>query len=217
VKKIVLVLALVLLAAYFLAMHLTLTNAAQHHLAVLFAVVPLFGLGAVQLYVAMPARRWAVSSLLVLLLCALWWTRAEWWQWLVAQTERVYLLQHVGSMLFLAGFFAHSFKHPEGNWVTRLASIIHQGLSAKERAYTQTVGIAWVILFAALALASLMLYVFDSKTLWSALVNVFTWPIVGLAFVLEYAVRRWYLHDTKHISLQDTLTRVHKAWNEGLR
>jgi uncharacterized membrane protein len=203
-------LAALLLVAYFVAMHLTLINPRWHSLAALFAVLPLAVLAATQLWQSI-ANKQAAAVLITTLIALIAWQ----WPWLVSQTDRIYLVQHAGTMLFLAGVFAHSFRHPKGDWVTRLAGVIHNGLTPKMAAYTANVSRAWVLVFCSIGLASCGLYFAGQTEWWSALVNLLTWPIVGVVFVIEYIVRRVHLHDTEHISLLDTAQRVRAAFAAG--
>jgi len=102
----------------------------------------------------------------------------------------VYLLQECGMDGLLAVGFGRSLRAGETPLCTRLADQLHGPLTPAERRYTRQVTLAWAVLFVALMLTTLGLYVAAPLAAWSLFVNFVTFPVIVVMFVAEFAVRR---------------------------
>ncbi len=67
------------------------------------------------------------------------------------------------------------------------------------------VTIAWSLFFAAMALASTLLFFLAPLTTWSVFDNFLTLPLVALMFIAEYWVRRRALPDMQHAHILDAV------------
>lgn len=56
--------------------------------------------------------------------------------------------------------------------------------------YLRQLTAAWTLLFIAMAAASLLLILYAPYEWWSLFVNVLTWPLFGMMFIVEWLVRR---------------------------
>jgi uncharacterized membrane protein len=102
----------------------------------------------------------------------------------------VYLLQECGMDGLLAVGFGRSLRAGETPLCTRLADRLHGPLTPAERRYTRQVTLAWTLLFVALMLTTLALYLAAPLAVWSAFVNFVSFPLIMAMFVAELAVRR---------------------------
>lgn len=73
--------------------------------------------------------------------------------------------------------------------VTRIALALGSQPSAEVRAYTRSVTWAWVGFFVVMALTSALLALLAPPALWSLFANFINYLLIGLFFLLEYAVR----------------------------
>jgi uncharacterized membrane protein len=105
----------------------------------------------------------------------------------------VYLLQECGMDGLLAVGFGRSLRVGDTPLCTRLADRLHGPLSPAERRYTRQVTLAWALLFVALLLTTLVLYVAAPLAVWSLFVNFVTFPVIVAMFVAEFALRRLVL------------------------
>jgi uncharacterized membrane protein len=102
----------------------------------------------------------------------------------------VYLLQECGMDGLLAVGFGRSLRAGETPLCTRLADRLHGPLTPAETRYTRQVTLAWALLFVALLLTTLVLYVAAPLAAWSLFVNFVTFPVIVAMFFAEFAVRR---------------------------
>ncbi len=73
---------------------------------------------------------------------------------------------------------------------TQFADRLHGPLSAREVLYTRRVTAAWALFFGLISAATLSLFRWAPPSYWSFFANFCTLPLVGMMFVVEYAVRR---------------------------
>lgn len=203
-----------LLVSYFAVAHIALTAEGGQQWAALIAIIPIVGwwLKALLAKDASSLRR--VTILLIgLVLAALgWWFWSRW----VGYSEWVYLFQSVGSMLLMATVFGVSLTMKEGDWVTRLATIIHGGsLPPEISRYTRRVTIAWTAFFLLMATTSMTLFTLGERAWWSAFINLFSWPLVAAAFLVEYGIRKLLHPNFEHVSFSTTIRRVAGALSQG--
>jgi uncharacterized membrane protein len=113
------------------------------------------------------------------------------WRGLLEQNfSLVYLLQECGMDGLLAVGFGRSLRAGETPLCTRLADRLHGPLTPAETRYTRQVTLAWALLFVALMLTTLALYVAAPLAAWSLFVNFVTFPVIVAMFVAEFAIRR---------------------------
>ncbi len=178
------------------AHHLTATDD-RSELSYLFALSSLY---LVALCLAM-GTRWRLPVILLSSVAVLlgWWYR----EGLVWDPRWVYLLQHAGTNVGLAGLFGLSLRSSKGSLVTRMARIVHGGglLPEHVELYTRRVTTAWTVFFLLMALVSVGLFAFGNPVWWSVFVNFLSLPLTLLMFLLEYLVRRLHLRDFEHKSI----------------
>jgi len=102
----------------------------------------------------------------------------------------VYLLEECGMNGLLAAVFGRSLRTGHTPLCTRLADQLHGPLTPAELRYTRRVTLAWTLLFVAITLTTLGLYLAAPLAAWSFFVNFVTVPLIAAMFVAELAVRR---------------------------
>ena len=121
--------------------------------------------------------------------------------WLVRAGVAPYLLYLPPILinLMLLAIFARGLGGPGPSLVTRMAEIMHgEALPDEVAAYTHRVTWAWVILFAVMTTANLLLALLAPREIWSLFANFINYLIVGLLFGVEYAIRRQRFPDYDH-------------------
>ncbi len=203
-----------LLVSYFVVAHIALTADGGEQWAALIAIIPvaIWWVKALFARTASSLRRCTVLFIGMVGggLGGWYWTR-----W-VGYAEWVYLLQSAGSMLLMASVFGVSLTMKEGDWVTRLATIIHGGSLPPEIArYTRSVTVAWTLFFLLMAATSMTLFASGQREWWSAFINLFSWPLVAAAFLVEYGIRKLLHPNFEHVSFSTTIRRVAGALGKG--
>jgi uncharacterized membrane protein len=157
-------------------------------------------------------RRAAAVVALVAIGCIAWRFGAD----LAPHAGLLLYLENLMFMLALAALFATSLRGGREPLVTRLARVVRNGdMPPSVLRYTRIVTIAWAGGFAALAMVSSALYVTQSRTVWSAFVNLATWPLIAGAFVVEYAIRRRVLREEPYVPMMAGVHAFrHRAANE---
>ena len=158
--------------------------ARTHDLGVGLALGPLLTLAVVLI--------WRGTHLLVALLAAAAAALLlrHYWPVLERNFSVVYLLQEGGLYSLMAASFGMSLRRHRVALCTRLADEVHGPLSAAEVLYTRRVTAAWALFFVAIAAVTLGLYFCTPLRIWSMFANFYVWPLIGLMFAAEYAVRR---------------------------
>ena len=203
-----------LIASYFVFAHIALTSTGGQQMAALIAILPIafWWIKALFANGASNVRRAVILAIGLFVSCLGWWFWSRW----VGYAEWVYLLQSVGSMLLMASVFGVSLTMKEGDWVTRLATIIHGGSLPPEIAhYTRSVTVAWTLFFLLMATTSMTLFASGQREWWSAFINLFSWPLVAAAFLVEYGMRKILHPNFEHVSLTTTVQRVARALGKG--
>ena len=131
-----------------------------------------------------PNRAWTVAAV-VLLALGLW----AGWGTLERQFASLFFVEHAGGNALLAVVFGRTLAAGREPLCTRFARIMHSTLPPEVEAYTRGLTLAWTIFFASLATLSAALYLGGFLTAWSALATMASPILVGLMFVVEYAVR----------------------------
>ena len=197
-----------------LALALLLLWAVSAHLASM-------GVGPIDLHIAVAALPlWVAALLLVLqtpwpglaaglLTGASALVLAAVWSWLRGHITWLYYLQHLGTHLALAAWFARSLGSGREPVVSAMARMIAAGpLSARTRRYTRGVTLAWALFLAGNALVSTLLFVWAPTEIWSVHANLLTGPLVAAFFVLEMLVRQRVLPPEDRPSIKDVM----RAW-----
>ena len=108
---------------------------------------------------------------------------------------------HAAINLFLLWVFGRTLAGRGDSLITGFARRIHGTLPPHIETYTRRTTIAWCIFFGAQVAVSAGLYAFASLDSWSFFVNVLSFPLIALMFVLEYAYRVARFRDWPHSSM----------------
>lgn len=103
-------------------------------------------------------------------------------------TNRLYVLQHAGINVLLCGWFGGSLRAGRLSLIGQFAERVHP-LSPAMLKYTAQVTLVWTLYFAAMVVASIVVYASFSFAAWSVLANLLTPLLVGALFVGEYLLR----------------------------
>ena len=85
--------------------------------------------------------------------------------------------------------------------ITRVASHVHGELPADIARYTRRVTSAWCVFFAAMATASMLLFLFAPLPIWSMFNNLLNLPLVAAMYLGEYAWRLRRYPNFSHASI----------------
>ena len=186
--------------AYLILAHLTTAPDEPSTLGALVAVLPIAVIALAMAWRARHRRRalglWSVCVIGSALAWPLIETRFVW----------VYFVQHLGVFMLLAVGFARSLAIGEVPMITRFARQVHgEALAPEVLRYTRAVTLAWTLYFAAMAIASIILFAFASLPNWSLFVNLFTPVSVGLVFAVEFGVRLAVLPHELRTGLVDSI------------
>ncbi len=146
-------------------------------------------------------RRFIMLGVPVLLGVALW----AGWSALEHHFGLVYWLQHVTIQLVLLMTFGRTLIAGRQPLCTRFAEAVHAPLTPQHEIYARQVTLAWTLFFAAMALASTLLFFLAPLATWSVFANFLTLPLVALMFIAEYGVRRWVLPEMRHTHILDAV------------
>jgi uncharacterized membrane protein len=188
-----------LVIGYPLLAHYTNESERSGNLGALVAIAPVV-LIALALAWRSP-RRFILPGVLVLLCIALW----AGWPALENHFGLVYWLQHVGLQLILFITFGRTLLAGRQPLCTRFAEAVHALVTPQHEIYARQVTIAWTLFFAAMALASTLLFFLAPLATWSVFANFLTLPLVALMFIAEYWVRRRLLPDLQHAHILDAV------------
>jgi uncharacterized membrane protein len=188
-----------LVIGYSLLAHYTNESAHSGSLGALVAIAPVV-LIALALAWRSP-RRFIMLGVLALLGIALW----AGWPALENHFGLVYWLQHVGMQLILFMTFGRTLIAGRQPLCTRFAEAVHAPLTPRHEIYARQVTVAWTLFFAAMAVASTLLFFLAPLATWSVFANFLTLPLVALMFIGEYWVRRWVLPEMRHMHILDAV------------
>ena len=85
--------------------------------------------------------------------------------------------------------------------ITRVATHVHGELPADIARYTRRVTSAWCVFFAAMATASMLLFLFAPLPIWSMFNNLLNLPLVAAMYLGEYAWRLRRYPNFSHASI----------------
>ena len=188
-----------LVIGYPLLAHFTNESPHSGNLGALVAIAPVLLIALVLAWRS--PRRFIMLGALVLLCVALWLG----WSTLEQHFGLVYWLQNVAMQLILFMTFGLTLIAGRQPLCTRFAEAVHGPLTPQHETYARQVTVAWTLFFAAMALASTLLFFLAPLTTWSVFSNFLTLPLVALMFIAEYGVRRRVLPDTRHAHILDAV------------
>lgn len=194
-----------LVIGYPLLAHYTNESAHSGNLGALVAIAPVVLIALVLAWRS--PRRFIMLGVPVLLCIALW----AGWSALENHFGLVYWLQYVGMQLILFMTFGRTLIAGRQPLCTRFAEAVHAPLTPQHEIYTRQVTLAWTLFFAAMALASTLLFFLAPLATWSVFANFLTLPLVALMFIAEYWVRRWVLPDMRHTHILDAVRAFRNA------
>ncbi|WP_296443450.1 hypothetical protein [Rhodoferax sp. UBA5149] len=188
-----------LVIGYPLLAHYTNESAHSDNLGALVAMAPVLLLA---LVLAWRSPRRVMMLGVLLLSCVAAWAG---WSALAQHFGLVYWLQNVAMQLILFMTFGRTLIAGRQPLCTRFAEAVHGPLTPQHETYARQVTVAWTLFFAAMALASTLLFFLAPLTTWSVFSNFLTLPLVAFMFIAEYGVRRWVLPDTRHTHILDAV------------
>lgn len=188
-----------LVIGYPLLAHYTNKSAHSGNLGALVAIAPVVLIALVLAWRS--TWRFIMLGVLVLSCVALW----AGWPALERHFGLVYWLQHVGIQLILFMTFGRTLIAGRQPLCTRFAEAVHAPLTPQHEFYARQVTVAWTLFFAAMALASTLLFFLTPLATWSVFANFMTLPLVATMFIAEYWVRRWVLPDLQHAHILDAV------------
>ena len=204
-------LAAVALAAYAAGSHWLMVNAANRP----WAVAALFG----PLVVAVAAAGWRQRPPWILAACALGVIALA---TVVARggvedVNRMYVLQHAGIHLALAGGFGLTLRPRGKALIELLAERVHGQLTAGMRSYTRRLTLWWVLYFLGMVVVSAFVYLLAPWTWWSLFCNGVT-PLAAVAFFAgEHALRYRRHPEFERITMRTALAAYRSASGPGSR
>lgn len=98
-------------------------------------------------------------------------------------------LPQVFCYLGLLWLFGRSLRGGREALITRIARFVHGELSPEKARYTRQVTVFWCVFFAGMAISSISILLFVSVDAWLFFANVLNLPLLGAAFLAEYAYR----------------------------
>jgi uncharacterized membrane protein len=122
---------------------------------------------------------------------------AAWW--LSAGRPFGLFVPPVASFGLFLWFFARTLLPGREPLVTAIARFMHGAITPEIERYTRRVTVAWCGFFAGMAAASVALATLAPVSVWSFFSNVLAYPLVGLMFAGEYAIRRRRFPDYRHV------------------
>ena len=117
----------------------------------------------------------------------------------------LYLAQHAGVHLALAAWFGSTLRPGREALVSALARRVHREFTPEMALYTRQVTLAWVLYFAGMAFASVVLFLAGEFAHWSLLANVLTPMFTAAMFVAEYLLRYRLHPGFERVSLQESV------------
>jgi uncharacterized membrane protein len=113
----------------------------------------------------------------------------------------LFFIEHAGANLVLAIVFGRTLLGGHEALCTRFARMLHGTLPDEVARYSRKVTIAWTLFFATLFALSCALYLSNHIAAWSVLANIASPILVGLMFVVEYAVRHRVLPEWERVGI----------------
>lgn len=115
-----------------------------------------------------------------------------------------YLADHVVANLTFAQWFARTLRPGVEPLCTEVARRVHRTLTPRVVRYTRSVTVTWAVLFAVVAVASIILFAIEPFQAWTHFVWFSTAPLTVAAFVVEYAIRCMVIPASERTTAIDT-------------
>ena len=188
----VMLVALIVLG-YPVAMHLLLTSGQWPVSTLLLGLAPL---AALPLGLLVAGRiAWGLAMLAVLVAAS-----GYGWNTLLHSQDWIFLIQNISMQGLLAWGFGHTLLPGHEPLISQFARRIHGAdYSPVIASYTRRATWAWALFSVSMALISVLLFATAPLAVWSFFVNFVALVLLGLMFVLEYAVRRYFLRGVRHV------------------
>jgi len=123
------------------------------------------------------------------------------WRAFGASPALFYPVPYLTVYLFLLWLFGRTLMPGRLPLITLLAAHVHGELPAEISGYTRRVTWAWCVFFAAMALTSMLLFLFEPLPVWSVFNNLLNLPLVVAMYLGEYAWRLWRFPNFSHASI----------------
>jgi uncharacterized membrane protein len=123
------------------------------------------------------------------------------WRASEAITPWLYPVPYLAVYLGLLWLFGRTLRAGQQALITQLATHVHGEISVPMARYTRRVTLAWCVFFAAMALVSLLLFLFEPLPVWSVFNSLLNLPLVVIMYLGEYAWRTWRYPDFPHASI----------------
>lgn len=133
------------------------------------------------------------------------------WGRLEPHYSLIYWIEHAGTEFVLCIAFGRTLAPGREPMCTYFARLLQGPLTPELERYTRQVTQAWVMFFGSMAAASTLMFYFAPLEVWSAFINFFTGPLIGLMFVCEYIVRRLLYPHMQHLHILDAVKVFWKA------
>ncbi len=135
----------------------------------------------------------------------------------VADINRMYVLQHAGIHAALGLGFGLTLRAGGTPLITAIARGLHQRFTPAMQAYTRWLTGLWTAYFAAMVVASVLIYLFAPWSWWSLFGNVLTPLFGGALFVVEHAIRYRRHPEFERVSLRAAIRAYRAAGGETAR
>ncbi|CAB3783004.1 hypothetical protein [Pararobbsia alpina] len=148
--------------------------------------------------------RWRYAGMLSVLaaaIAAVWIAHAD---GTLRYIRLAYLADHVVANLTFAHWFARTLRPGVEPLCTEVARRVHRNLTPRVERYTRGVTATWTAMFAAVAMASVILYIAEPFQAWTHFVWFSTAPLTAAFFVIEYAIRCMVIPASERSAAIDT-------------
>ncbi len=207
--------AATLFVVYFAALHLLIVRGVAPWLTIGLIVGPwVAALATTVLKLAPAATRRARALRFVVVTGALGLLAWIFGDRLAGRVDVVLYVENLAFLVALSGLFAVTLSGAREPLITRLARTARGGrLPPQAVSYTRGVTVVWAAFFATMAVLSTLLFVTQSRVVWSTFVNLSIWPSMAVLFAIEYAVRVRMLRDIPHVPMMSGIDafRQHRA------
>ncbi len=119
-----------------------------------------------------------------------------------------YLADHVVANLTFAHWFARTLRPGMMPLCTEVARRVHRSLTPRVERYTRGVTATWASMFAAIAIASVVVYFGEPFKTWTHFVWLSTAPLTVAVFVVEYAIRCVVIPRSERTAAIDTFRAI---------
>ncbi len=123
------------------------------------------------------------------------------WREVGASPTLFYPVPYLAVYTVLLWLFGRTLTPGRQPLVTTLAIHVHGELPAEIARYTRRVTWAWCVFFVAMALTSMLLFLFAPLPVWSVFNNLLNLPLVVAMYLGEYAWRLWRFPHFSHASI----------------